>query len=161
MLKSFRYRIYPTHRQERLLQATLDECHWLYNHLLEQRKTAWEERGESLSLNDQTASLPQLKQRRPSLQEVDGRVLQNVARRVDRSFRAFFRRVQAGEKPGYPRFQGKGRYSSFSHPQAPRGCRLVERSLRLARIGPVKIVLHRPIEGTPKTVTIKRSATGK
>ncbi|MDD3621801.1 MAG: hypothetical protein PHQ81_05305, partial [Methanofollis sp.] len=60
--------------------------------------------------------------------------------RVDLAFKAYFRRVKAGENPGYPRFKGKGRYDS---------------------IGDVKTVLHRPVEGTIKTLTIRRSSTGK
>jgi putative transposase len=161
MLRTFRYRIYPTRRQERLLEAVLDECRWLYNHLLEQRRNAWEEGQKRLSVFEQTASLPKLKQERPALQHVYGQVLQNVARRVERNFQAFLRRVGAGEQPGYPRFLGRGRYASFSYPQAPRGCKLMEDRLHLAGMGSVRVVLHRPIEGTPKTVTLKRSATGK
>jgi putative transposase len=49
---------------------------------------------------------------------VSSQVLQNVAVRVDLAFKAFFRRVKAGEKPGYPRFKGRNRYDSFTYPQS-------------------------------------------
>jgi putative transposase len=90
-------------------------------------------------------------------------VLQNVAVRVDLAFQAFFRRCKAGETPGYPRFRGKGRYDSITYPQAPSGCKpdAEAHRLRLHCVGEVKILLHRPIEGMPKTVTITRSSTGK
>ena len=94
---------------------------------------------------------------------VQSQVLQNVAVRIDLAFQAFFRRVRAGEKPGYPRFRGKGRYDSITFPQVPVGCKLDTdaRRLRLHDVGQVKIILHRPLEGTPKTATISRSSTGK
>jgi putative transposase len=76
---------------------------------------------------------------------------------------AFFRRLRTGEKPGYPRFRGTGRYDSITFPQVPIGCRLnaEEKRLRVANVGQVKVFLHRQVEGTPKTATISRSSTGK
>ncbi|NVO67687.1 IS200/IS605 family element transposase accessory protein TnpB [Methanofollis tationis] len=79
--------------------------------------------------------------------------------RVDLAFKAYFRRVKAGESPGYPRFKGKGRYDSITYPQY--GFKLDGDRLHLSKIGDVRIVLHRPVEGTIKTLTIRRSATGK
>jgi putative transposase len=161
VLKTFQYRLYPTKAQETKMRATLDECRWLYNHFLEARKTAWEERGESLRLYDQHATLPALKADRPSLATVHSQVLQNVGVRIDLAFKAFFRRVKASEEPGYPRFRGRDRYDSFCYPQAPSGCKLVGDRLTLSSIGTVKVRLHRPLEGRPKTVCIRRSSTGK
>lgn len=159
--KTFQYRLYPTAQQETRLTATLDECRWLYNHLLEQRKHAWEEQQESLGLYDQQATLPALKAARPSLAAVHSQVLQNVAVRIDLAFQAFFRRVKADEQPGYPRFRGPDRYDSFCYPQAPSGCKLNGDRLTLSGIGTVRVVLHRPLEGQPKTVCVHRSPTGK
>lgn len=161
MRKSFKYRLYPTHQQERLLTETLNECRWLYNHLLEQRKAVWEERQETLGLYDQHKHVTVLKLDRPELQVVHAQVLQNVGVRLDLAMKAFFRRVKAGWTPGYPRFQGAHRYNSFTYPQAPSGCKLVGKWLHLTRIGSVQVVLHRPLEGIPKTVTVSRSSTGK
>jgi putative transposase len=159
--KTFRYRIYPTKKQGRLLSQTVDECRWLYNQLLESRRHAWEQRQQRLTLYDQMGTLPDLKAQRPSLAAVHSQVLQNVGVRLDLAFQAFFRRCQKGQKPGYPRFRGPSRYHSFSYPQAPSGCRLDGDRLHLSKIGAVRVVLHRPLEGRPKTVTIQRSATGK
>ena len=159
--KTFLYRLYPTGSQRRAMNQTLEECRWLYNRLLEERRLAWEAADASVSLYDQHKRLPMLKQERPSLDTVHSQVLQNVALRIDLAFKAFFRRVRAGEKPGYPRFRGRGRYDSFCYPQAPSGCQLQGERLHLSKIGPVRVVLHRPLEGTPKTVCIRRSATGK
>jgi hypothetical protein len=90
----FQYRIYPTRRQETRLNETLEECRWLYNHLLEKRKTAYEQDGISLSLYQQHATYPLLKQERPSLLQVHSQVLQNVAVRLDLAFKAFFAAVK-------------------------------------------------------------------
>jgi putative transposase len=161
MLKTFKYRLYPTKQQQRLLDGQLEECRWLYNRLLAERRDAWEQRQESLRYYDQAMSLPGLKAERLTLAGVHSQVLQNVAVRIDLAFKAFFRRVKAGEAPGYPRFRGKGRYDSVTFPQVPVGCRLEGVRLRVTNIGQVKILLHRPLDGAPKTATISRSSTGK
>jgi putative transposase len=79
------------------------------------------------------------------------------------AFKAFFRRLTTGEMPGYPRFRGKGRYDSFTFPQVPVGCHLdaEAKHLRVMNVGLVKLVLHRSLQGTPKTATLLRSSTGK
>ena len=101
MRKTFKYRLYPNKQQQRLLEQQLEECRWLYNELLAARRDAWEQRQESLRLYDQQATLPMLKAARPTLASVHSQVLQNVAVRIDMAFQAFFRRVKAGEKPGW------------------------------------------------------------
>src|SRR5262245_30731114 len=164
MRKTFAYRLYPNKQQGRLLEQQLEECRWLYNHLLAERRDAWEQRQESVKLYDQHATLPSLKAERPSLAGVQSHVLQNVAVRMDLAFQAFFRRVREGaEEPGYPRFRGKGRYDSLTFPQVPVGCKLDVESkrLRIMNVGLVKVILHRRLEGEPKTATIQRSRTGK
>ncbi len=163
MRKTFKYRLYPTPAQERSLEQQLEECRWLYNHLLAERRDAWEQRQESVRLYDQHATLPALKAERPSLAGVQSQVLQNVAVRIDLAFKAYFRRCKAGEAPGYPRFRGKGRYESITFPQVPVGCKLDAGTQRLyvMNVGRIKLVYHRHVEGTPKTATICRSSTGK
>jgi putative transposase len=86
--------------------------------------------------------------------------LQDVLTRLDRAFQAFFRRVQAGEKPGYPRFKGVDRYHSFTYKQFGNGATLDNGSLVLSEVGRIAVRWSRPIEGTPKTVTISWEADG-
>ena len=158
----FQYRIYPTKKQGHLLNETLEECRWLYNHLLERRKVAYEQEGKSLSCFEQQKTYGVLKQERPRLSTVHSQVLQNVAVRVDLAMKAFFRRAREhAEVPGFPRFKGKNRYDSLTYPQVPSGCEIKQGKLFLSKIGHLKIVLHRPLKGTPKTCTIHRSSTGK
>ena len=103
MRKMFSYRIYPSKPQLKKLESTLEECRWLYNHLLASRKDAYAQRGESLTCYGQINTFPILKIERPSLKGVHSQILQNVAVRVDLAFKAFFRRVKAQAKePGYP-----------------------------------------------------------
>jgi len=160
MLKTFRYRIYPTRAQETRMEQTLEECRWVYNQTLAFRRDAWKERGESKTYYDTSKLLLEWKQSRPSLSIVYSQVLQDVQRRVDKAFKGFFRRVKNGEKPGYPRFKGKGRYRSLTYPQFGFGL-TEEGKLHLAKIGDIKIVLHRPLQGKIKNVTIRRYPTGK
>src|SRR5450759_3782755 len=160
MLKTFKYRIFPTKKQLKNLETTLDECRWLYNHLLEMRKTAYEQEGKGLSCYGQQATYPILKEQRPSLNIVHSQVLQNVAVRIDLAFKAFFRRLKAGEKPGYPRFRSADRYDSFCYPQS--GFSIIhDERVVLSKIGTVKMVYHRPMKGKVKTATVQRSSTGK
>src|SRR6266702_3419092 len=166
MHKMFQYRIYPTKKQVQKLNETLGECRWLYNHFLEQRKTTYEQEGQSLSCYHQIDTLGLLKQERATLKQVHSQVLQNVAVRIDLAFKAFFRPCKAGENPGYPRFRGRDRYDSFTFPQSgfslvsvPRTASQEDR-VTLSKIGSVKMVDHRPLKGKLKTCTIRRSSTG-
>ena len=157
----FQYRIYPTKKQVQKLNETLGECRWLYNHFLEQRKTTYEQEGQSLSCYNQIDTLGLLKQERATLKQVHSQVLQNVAVRIDLAFKAFFRRCKAGENPaGYPRFRGRDRYDSFTFPQSGFSITHDDR-VTLSKIGSIKMVYHRPIKGKLKTCTIRRSSTGK
>jgi len=159
MRKAYRYRLYPTKSQATLLKQTLEMCRWVYNDTLALRKNAWEQEQHSISLYETNKILTQWKKERPDLKGVHSQVLQNVQMRVDLAFKAFFQRVKAGENPGYPRFKGKGRYDSITYPQY--GFKFNGDHLHLSKIGDVKFVLHRPVEGTIKTLTIRRSSTGK
>ena len=157
----FQYRVYPTKKQLHKLNETLEECRWLYNHLLEKRKETYEQTGKGLSLYGQQATFPIVKQERPSLDRVHSQVLQNVAVRVDLAFKAFFRRCKEGASdPGFPRFKGKGRYDSFTFPQS--GFSIThDNRVVISKVGAIKMVYHRPLRGKVKTCTIHRSSTGK
>lgn len=152
--KSYKFRLNPTKKQAGILQTVLDECRWLYNNLLEQRKLSYEDLGMSLSKMNQQAFLPLLKEERPSLLLVHSQVLQNINDRIDKAFKNFFRRCKSGEKPGFPRFRGFDRYDSFCYSQS--GFSIEGKDLKLSKIGNIRIVQHREIEGKIKTCTIRR-----
>jgi putative transposase len=159
-LRTFVYKLRLTSAQAARLSETVETCRHLYNHTLAERKTAWEERGEGVGFARQCASLPSLKRESSYLRNVHSQVLQDVLHRVHRAFQAFFRRVKAGEEPGYPRFKGKGWYDSFTYPQWGNGVKLVDRRLVLSKIGALRMHADRPLDGTPKTCTIIRKADG-
>ena len=165
--KTYKYRIYPGSGQETKLLKQFDLCRNVYNSVLHARRSAWDERGESMTCFDTIGLLPAMKEEHPELSAVHSQVLQNVCRRVDSAFQAFFRRVKAKKegkfdgKPGYPRFKGEGRYNSLTYPQA--GFKLNDdcTRLQLSKVGAVKIKFHRGLKGKVKTLCITRSATGK
>jgi putative transposase len=157
-VKTFKYRLRPSRRQRTLLLQTLESCRWVYNETLATRKNTWEQEKKTLSLYDTNKLLPFWKAEHPEWVSVHSQVLQNVQERVDLAFKAFFRRVKAGEKPGYPRFRGYGWYASFTFKQS--GFELQGNRLLISKIGAVRIVLHRPIQGRVKTLTLQREAVG-
>jgi len=157
MRKAFKYRLYPTSEQEQILFWTLARCRELYNAGLAERKEAYRMAGKTISYYEQKRDLPEIKNvLREEYQNIHSQVLQDVLLRLERAFQAFFRRVKAGEKPGYPRFQGRHRYNSFTYPQG--GYTLEDGRIILSKIGSIKIKLHRPLGGTIKTCTIKYEA---
>lgn len=158
---TYKYRIYPTKKQETVLNAQLETCRFLYNQLLETRKNAWEKEKKSVSCYDSIKQIPKLKETYPQLTSVYSQCLQNVAIRVDLAYQGFFRRLKTGDKPGYPRFRGKGRYFSICYPQYGNGCELNKNKLSLSKVGDVEVILHRKLIGTPKTITISKTPTGK
>jgi putative transposase len=135
--KTYTYKLKPTPQQERLLERTLMLCRHVYNAAVSERREAWQMRGITITYYHQKAELPGIKEAMPEYSEVNAQVLQDVVLRVDRAFQAFFRRIHAGEKPGYPRFHGRNRYSSFTYPQVGDhgGAHLDNGFLVLSKIG--------------------------
>lgn len=157
MKTAYKFRMYPNGQQEVQLELTLDTCRHLYNTALADRKNAYESEGISRTYEDQAAMLVAEK-RDGNFKGVFSQVLQDVLRRLDKSFKSFFRRVKNGETPGYPRFKGKGWYKSFTYPQV--GFKLDGSKLTLSKIGSIRIFKHREVEGKIKTCTIKKDTLG-
>jgi putative transposase len=171
--QGYKFRLYPTCKQFARLQETLDACRNLYNAALTERRDAYtfhvrqhpnyydeptrKERSREIAINyySQANQLPEIKDLREEYTDIHSQVLQDVLRRVQKAFDAFFRRCKNGEEPGYPRFQGKGRYDSFTYPQS--GFSLThDNRVCLSKLGSIKVKFHRQIKGTIKTCTIKR-----
>jgi putative transposase len=115
--KTYTYKLVPTPEQEQALATILCRCRELYNAGLQERKAAWEMCRVSVTFAMQSAQPPAIKAIRPEYNDINAQVLQDVLHRLDKAFAAFFRRVRAGARPGYPRFQGTDRYNSFTYPQ--------------------------------------------
>lgn len=162
--RTYKYRIYPTKAQQEILEEHLSLCRWLYNHFLEERKTLYEKNKTKVTCYDQIKEIPKLKKEKPELRKVYSQTLQDTARRLDKAFQSFFRRVKENKKgknkkPGYPRFKGYLRYDSITYPQS--GFKLKDGKLSLSKIGSLKIKLHREIEGNIRTLTLRRTTTNK
>jgi putative transposase len=158
--KTYKYKLKPMPEQEQAMAFVLRRCRELYNAALQERQGAWQKCGVGITVASQSAQLPAIKEVRPEYQDIHSQVLQDVLTRLDRAFQRFFARVKAGQTPGYPRFQGANRYNGLTYKQFGNGATLDNGFLVLSKIGRVAVRWSRPLEGTPKTVTISREADG-
>jgi putative transposase len=127
-----------------------------YNAALQERRDAYRIAGTSMSYAHQCTELA----------DVNSQVLQDVLKRVDRAFDGFFQRVKEGQRPGYPRFRSRSRYQSLTFKQYQnsfdvQGGKKGKGTLILSKLGHLKMMMHRPLQGQPKTATVKRTSTGK
>ena len=160
MYKNYMYRLYPSKSQKKRLESILETCRRFYNDLLAERRDAWANEGRSVSKTEQFRRVKELKSSSPFARDIHSHVLQVVVADLDKAFQAFFRRVKRGESPGYPRFKGKNRFSSFGLKEYGNGFKIDGRRLRLYGVGRVAVRWHRPLPSTPKTVRIIRKADG-
>jgi putative transposase len=159
-MKTFVYRLYPTKAQAKLLEETQDTCRRFYNDCLAERKDAYETEGRTVGKIEQLRHVKERKATHAYAAKVHSHLLQVVVADLDKAFSAFFRRVKAGEKPGYPRFKGKHRFDSFGLKEYGNGFKIDGRRLKVSGIGRIRVRWHRPIEGTIKTVRIVKRADG-
>jgi len=158
--KSFKYRLYPNCSQIEALDVMLESHRRLYNLALRERRDVYEAQGRSVSYGEQSRWFKETRKVIPSFAATNFSSAQATLRRLDRAFRAFFRRVRAsaGDAPGYPRYKPGDRFRTVEFPSYGDGCKLKETGrVYIQNVGHVKVKLHRPIEGTIKTVSVKRS----
>jgi putative transposase len=158
--KTYKEKLRPTPAQKQALDKVLWRCRDLYNTALEQRITAYQRRHASVSRYQQEAELTEIRAEFPEYEAIHSHVLQDVLARLDKTYQAFFRRVKAGEKAGFPRFKGRNRFHSFTFKEYGNGARLDNGFLVLSKIGRISVHWSRPVQGTPKTVTIICEADG-
>ena len=158
-MKAFRFKIKkPSKAVVEVFETTLDLCRELYNAALQERVGAWKEKHLAINRFDQDKQLPQIKKLRPEFKEIHSQILQDILKRLDKTFKSFYARIKRGEKPGFPRFKAGSRFNSFTFPQS--GFSLQNDKLTLSKIGIMKIRLSRNILGKIKTCTIKREVDG-
>ena len=164
MIRTFKYRLFTNKSQRDALDFILWQQRILYNAVLEQRKTVYDETGEGVSYYDQWAHFRDERRAKPdTFGLVNATSLQQLLRRVDKAYNAFFRRLEAGETPGYPRFKGRNRFHSMEFKHGD-GVKLHQNEkgqtrLRIQNVGDVKVKFHRPLPSGSKIkhVVIKRS----
>jgi len=125
---------------------------------LAERKYAYQVEGRSLKLADLEQLAKRYRAMFPYAMQMFSQTAQSVVKQVDTAFQAFFRRVKAGQKPGYPRFKNAMSFNSFEFKQYGSGAKINGRCLKLYVIGRLAIRWHRPVEGTIKTVRIVHKA---
>ena len=142
-----------------MLDGQLSEACRLYNAALQERRDAYRIKGESLNYYDQANQLKEIRAA-GDLELANFSCCQDVLRRLDKNFKAFFRRVKEKRgKAGFPRFRPRSRYDSITFPSYGDGCRLLPTGkLKLQGVGQIKVKLHRELAGEIKTVTVKREA---
>ena len=158
--KTYKYKLKPTPQQKRELGRVLGLCCYLYNTALEQRIVAYQRRRVSVSRYQQEAELKDIRSEMPEYAAIHSHVLQDILARLDKTYQAFFRRVTAGQKAGFPRYQASTRYHSFTYKEFGNGATLDNGSLVLSKIGRIAVRWSRPLDGTAKTVTLSREADG-
>lgn len=137
------YKLYPSAAQHAQLDAWVRLHCELYNAALEERISAWRQASKSISYYDQQNALPEIKAARPEFIELGSHALQQTLRKLDLAFQAFFRRVKAGQAPGFPRFRAASRFSGFAYPD-PAGWKLMSNGPRAAtiKVGSGKSSMH-------------------
>jgi putative transposase len=158
MLKAMVYRLYPSKRQQHGLDRTLETCRRWYSRCLAERKDAYEQEQRTVGKYEQLRQVKTYKATNPYAGPVHSHVLQTVVQDLDKAFQAFFRRVKAGEAPGYPRFKGQYRFKSFGFKEYGNGFKIDGRRLKIAGIGRVAVHWHRDVPGVIKTLRLTRKA---
>lgn len=156
--RTFKYRLYPNREQVKALSHQLSEARSLYNAAVQERRDAWRMQGVSRNYYDQANQLKEIRDA-GYLDLANFSACQDVLRRVDKTFKAFFRRIKAREKAGYPRFKSRDRFNSFTFPVWEDGCHLTDTGrIKVQGVGVIKLKLHRAIDGEIKTLTLKYEA---
>ncbi len=125
----------------------------LYNAALQERRDAYRMQGQSVSLYEQNTQLTVIRSEQPEWAALDVNVARGVLRRLDRAMNAFFRRVKAGQKPGFPRFRPVSRFQCIEPAQPRPGMVKVSPGGRKARIcikglPSIELRLKRPLPGS-------------
>jgi putative transposase len=154
--KTFKYRLYPNKAETARLEEWLTLNRELYNAALEERREAYKRAGKTIGLYEQYHALPEVREGRPEFYGIPVVVLRGTLHRLDRAYQAFFRRVKTGQAPGFPRFQGRNRFDSLTYEQVNTHITVSHKRIHLPVFGDVKVVLHRPWQGTIKQITIRR-----
>jgi len=114
---------------------------------LSERRLAWELEARNVSKGEQEKTSILYRKAFRCVDRVFSQTLQSMCDDLDKTFAAFFRRVKAGETPGYPRFKSANRFHSFEFKQFGAGARLDGKRLKLYGIGRVRARWHRELVG--------------
>lgn len=153
--KSFRYRLYPNIDQQKKLAVQFGHARFVWNWGLNLRKTTYQETGKGISYNQLAGKLVELKNTPEAewLKEADSQALQQKLQDLDRAYTNFFEK-----RAKFPRFKSKRHNQSIRFPQR---FKFSDRKIYLPKVGWVKAIFHRPLEGKAKNVSVSKTKTGK
>lgn len=154
---TYKYRLYPTKKQQVLLAKHFGHTRFLYNHFLRNRIDAYKERKESLNYYDNATDIPELKKTYEWLKEVGSQSLQYAVKQLQNAYDNFFRNVKQKKKgkKGFPRFKKRHGKQSF---RVPQNVRVIDDKLVIPKFkSGIDIVLHRPLEGKIEFATVSKN----
>lgn len=154
MIRTYIVRLKTTKRQATTLADLCEHLCVLYNSALEWRKNSWEKEAKSINYADQQRALALFRQSSPAVESYPSPIQRSPLRRIDRAFKAFFRRVKTGEKPGYPRFKARNQYDSFD--VDGRNFRMEDGSIIITKLGGFRFKTSCHIKGEPRSMVVSR-----
>lgn len=159
---SYKFRIYPNAAQAQQIQRTFGCCRFVWNHYLAHRKEAYEQEGKTLNYYECARGMTHLKKSLEWMREVDATALQSSLRDLDTAYQNFFRRVKAGEKPGYPRFKSKHDHrQSYKSKCVGTNIKVLDKAVQLPKLGLVKCRVSKAVKGRVLSATVSRNPSGK
>ena len=159
---SYKFRLYPTRKQEEQIIRNFGCCRYVFNHFLAQRQEQYKETGKGPTRFQQDKSLTGLKQELPWLKEVDSTSLQATLQDLGTAFQNFFRRLKQGEKPGYPRFKSKHDHrQSYKSKCVGANIKVLDKAVQLPKLGKVKCRISKEVKGRILSATVSRDPGGK
>jgi putative transposase len=160
--KAYKFRIYPNAEQETLIQKTFGCTRYVYNYYLAMRKELYETEKKTLSGYACMSDMTRLKREKEWLREVDATALQASVQNLDEAYQNFFRRVNRGETPGYPRFKSKrDNRRSYKSKKVGANIKVLDKHVQLPKLGLVKCRVSKEVKGRILSATVSQNPSGK
>lgn len=157
MIRTAKFRLYPSRRQRSFFEKNLKVCCFTYNKLLESNIKTKEETSYPLSFYDMNRIITEMKNEYPEMREVHTRCLQNVSDRISKAYKNYYSRKKHGLNAGQPRFKKEKNYSSFTY-NHDSAFRIEDERLRIGKLkDTIRIVNYDNIEGQMRTCTISKT----
>ena len=159
MLKAYKFRLYPNESQEQFFNQCIGNARFVYNHCLALKKELWENEKKSISINELSRHITDLKryQEYEWLKNSDSIALQQSIRDLDTAFQRFFKK-----QAKYPRFHSKHRKNSYRTINQNGTIAIKDGKLRLPKLKTlVKVRQSRFFDGIIKNATISKTPSNK
>jgi len=163
MEKAYKYRIYPTYEQEMLMRKTFGCVRYVYNYYLDKRRIVYKETGTAYVYKQCSADLTRLKREYPWLREPDSIALQASLEHLQTAYDNFFKALERGDRNwGFPVFKSKrNRHQSYTTKNVNGNIQLLDKHIRLPKLGLVSCRVSKRIEGRILNVTVSQTPSGK